>query len=210
MFAIITLAAHAADVADFKIPLPKPFYGATPTGYMSPALEFTKPVDPDPIKAPAGTENVALNKPVTSSSAVGFGELAFVTDGAKSHEEKFVVEVGPGKNWIQIDLEKPCTVFGLGLWHYYGIERVYLDQIIQISDDPEFKTGVTTVFNNDHDNSSEMGKGADKEYIETYRGRVVRVPEGATGRYVRLHCRGNAESDLTHYIEVEVYGVPAK
>jgi hypothetical protein len=34
--------------------------------------------------------------------------------------------------------------------------------------------------------------------------------KGATGRYVRLYSNGNTSDELNHYIEVEVFGQPAK
>ena len=92
-------------------------------------------------------------------------------------------------------------------WHYHSQARVYRDVIVQVSDDPAFKTGVTTVFNNDHDNSSKLGAGKDKEYIEVAEGRLF-DPKGAKARYVRLYSNGNTTNDLNHYVEVEVYGLP--
>ena len=79
--------------------------------------------------------------------------------------------------------------------------------IVQISNDAAFKTGVTTVFNNDHDNSSKTTAGKDKEYIEVAEGRLI-DPKGAKGRYVRLYSNGNTTNDLSHYVEVEVFGSP--
>ena len=32
----------------------------------------------------------------------------------------------------------------------------------------------------------------------------------ARGRYVRLYSKGNTSNDMNHYVEVEVYGTPAK
>ena len=77
---------------------------------------------------------------------------------------------------------------------------------MQVSDDPKFKTGVTTVFNNDHDNTSKLGAGKEKEYIEVAEGKLI-DPKGAKGRYVRLSSNGNTTNDLNHYVEVEVYGL---
>ena len=77
--------------------------------------------------------------------------------------------------------------------------------IIQISDDPAFKTGVTTVFNNDYDDSAKMGKGSDRPYVETRFG-LLADAKGAKGRYVRLYSKGNTSNEMNHYIEVEVYG----
>ena len=70
-------------------------------------------------------------------------------------------------------------------------------------------TGVTTIFNNDHDNTSGLGIGKDKEYIETNEGRLM-DPRGVKARYVRLYSNGNTSNDMNHYVEVEVYGTPAK
>ena len=72
---------------------------------------------------------------------------------------------------------------------------------------PAFKAGVTTVFNNDHDNSSKLGLCKDKEYIEVAEGKLF-DPKGAKGRFVRFYSKGNTTNDLNHYVEVEVYGLP--
>ena len=80
---------------------------------------------------------------------------------------------------------------------------------MQVSDDKDFISGVTTVFNNDHDNSAGLGAGRDKEYIETFDGKLF-DPKGVKARYVRLYSSGNTSNDMNHYVEVEVYGLPAK
>ncbi|MFZ9920920.1 MAG: hypothetical protein ACO3FQ_07160, partial [Terrimicrobiaceae bacterium] len=85
----------------------------------------------------------------------------------------------------------------------------YHDVVVQISNDPAFASGVTTVFNNDFDNSASLGAGTDAPYIETQYGLLIPV-SSVKGRYVRLYSQGNTSSDMNHYIEVEVFGVPAK
>jgi hypothetical protein len=80
--------------------------------------------------------------------------------------------------------------------------------IVQVSEDPDFITGVQTIFNNDHDNSAGLGIGKDKEYIETNEGRLI-DPRGVKARYVRLVSRGNTSNEMNHYVEVEIYGTPA-
>ena len=77
--------------------------------------------------------------------------------------------------------------------------------MVQVAEDPDFITGVTTLFNNDDDNSSGLGAGKDKEYLENYEGKLL-DGKGAKGRYVRLYSNGSTSSDANHYIEVEVYG----
>ena len=78
---------------------------------------------------------------------------------------------------------------------YHSQARVYRDVLVQVSNDATFKTGVTTVYNNDHDNSSKLTAGKDKEYIEVAEGRLF-DPKGATGRSVRLYSNGNTTNDL--------------
>ena len=81
---------------------------------------------------------------------------------------------------------------------------IYRDVIVQMSNDPEFITDVTAVFNNDHDNSSCMGQGTDKEYIESEKGRPIPVP-GIRARYVRVYSNGSPDGENC-YSEIEVYG----
>ncbi len=65
----------------------------------------------------------------------------------------------------KVDLEEEANIFGIVVWHFHKNARAYIDVIAQISNDPEFKTGVVTVFNNDHDNSSKLGVGKDLAWI---------------------------------------------
>jgi hypothetical protein len=106
---------------------------------------------------------------------------------------------------VQIDLGKMSQLAALVLWHFHQEGRVYRDVVVQVAEDPDFIMGVVTLFNNDDDNSSGLGAGKDKEYLETYEGKLL-DGKGAKGRYVRLYSNGNTSSDANHYIEVEVYG----
>ncbi len=110
---------------------------------------------------------------------------------------------------MQIDLGESHQLFGIVLWHFHKNVRAYLDVIVQISDDPRFQSGVTTVYNNDHDDSAGLGlgRGADKAWIGTNHGRIFDVA-GRKARYVRLYSRGNTANEMNHYIEVEVFGKP--
>ena len=72
-----------------------------------------------------------------------------------------------------------------------------------------FTSDVRTLFNNDIDNGSGRGVGTDKLYVETYEGKLIDA-KGAKARYVRLYSRGNNRNDYNHYLEVEVYGRPAR
>ena len=195
---------------ELKLKLPKPMFIGTPTNLRSANLEPITGKARPPFYVPKGTALVSLKKKVTSSDAEPvIGELDMITDGEKSGGDGYFVELGPGPQWVQIDLGAPQALYAIVAWHYHSQARVYRDVVVQVSNDATFKTGVTTVYNNDHDNSSKLGAGKDKEYIEVAEGRLV-DPKGGTGRYVRLYSNGNTTNDLTHYVEVEVYGKPAK
>ena len=81
------------------------------------------------------------------------------------------------------------------------------DIVIQISDDPEFRTSIT-VYNTDHDNSSGLGNGKDAAYYTSNNGRPVAFLP-VTGRYVRLWSNGADVLENNCYIEVSIYGEPA-
>ncbi len=210
MLAPLASAQAPAGKEELKLKLPKPMFIGTPTNIKSPNLEPVTGKPRGPFYVPKGTKLLSLKKPVTSSdSAPVIGELDMVTDGEKEGGDGYFVELGPGKQWVQIDLGASYALHAILAWHYHTQARVYRDVIVQVSDDKTFAKGVTTVFNNDHDNSSKLGAGKDKEYIEVAEGRLF-DPKGARGRYVRLYSNGNTTNDLNHYVEVEVYGTPVK
>ena len=155
---------------------------------------------------PEGTTLLSKGKKVTSSDdAPIIGELTLVTDGDKEAGEGYFVELLDGTQWVQIDLENSAALSAIRVWHFHSQKRAYNDVIIQVSDDAEFKTGVTTVYNNDYDDSSKLGKGTDNPYVESRFG-LLADAKGAKGRYVRLYSKGNTSNEMNHYIEVEVFG----
>ena len=206
-FALAPLAARqAADKEELKLKLPKPMFIGTPTNLKSPNLEPVTGKSRGAFFVPKGTKLVSLKKVVTSSDMQPvIGELDMVTDGEKEGGDGYFIELGPGKQWAQVDLGASYPIHAILAWHYHSQARVYRDVVVQISDDKDFVKGVTTVFNNDHDNSSGLGVGKDKEYIEVAEGKLVDA-RGVKGRYVRLYSNGNTTNDLNHYVEVEVFG----
>ncbi len=157
---------------------------------------------------PEGTILLSKGKKVTSSDDNPIiGTLDVITDGDKQAGDGYYVELMDGLQWVQIDLEKSAPIYAVWTWHYHSQKRAYHDVIIQISDDPAFKTGVTTIYNNDYDNSSKLGKGTDNPYVESRFG-MIADGKGTKGRYVRLYSKGNTSNEMNHYIEVEVYGKP--
>jgi hypothetical protein len=208
VLALAPLAAQApAGKEELKLKLPKPMFIGTPTNIKSANLETVTGKGRPPFYVPTGTVLLSGKKKVTASDDMPvIGELDMITDGEKAGGDGFFVELGPGTQWVQIDLGASHPIYAILTWHYHSQARVYRDVLVQVSDDPNFKTGVTTVYNNDHDNTSKLGAGKDKEYIEVAEGRLF-DPKGAKGRYVRLYSNGNTTNDLTHYVEVEVYGL---
>ncbi|HVT73793.1 MAG TPA: discoidin domain-containing protein [Lacunisphaera sp.] len=201
-------ALCAEDLVPIPLELPKPLFVGTPVPISVPNLEKPSGVKRPPFLAPAGTVNLARGKPVTASDSYPvIGDISFVTDGDKGGSDGTYVEFGPDLQWVQIDLGSPARLYAIVFWHFHAQARVYHDVIVQVSDDPAFKTGVTTLFNNDYDNSAKMGVGKDPSYIETAEGRLVDA-KGVSARYVRLYSNGNTTNELNHYVEVEVYGKP--
>ncbi len=195
---------------ELKLQLPKPMFIGTPRNIKSPNLEVITGKPRGPFFVPKGTALISLKKSVTSSDMQPvIGELAFVTDGEKSGEDGYFVELGPGKQWVQIDLKAEFNLNAILVWHYHSQARVYRDVVVQVAEDKDFIKGVATIFSNDHDNTSGLGIGKDKEYIETNEGRLI-DPRGIKARYIRLYSGGNTSNDMNHYVEVEVYGTPTK
>lgn len=199
-------------LVELAIQVPKPLFQGTPKNIKpSPTLEKFSEKPRPPFYVPEGTVNLALNKKVASSDPSPIiGELAMVTDGDKEGADGEYVELAPGKQWVQIDLEKASDIYALAVWHYHAEGRVYHGVVVQLSNDPEFKQGVTTVFNNDFDNAHGLGAGKQLEYIDDNRGRLIDARnakgEPVKARYVRLYSNGNTSNDMNHYVEVEVFG----
>jgi hypothetical protein len=209
-FAALAPFALAQDKVPLQLELPKPLFVGTPRPIKLANLEqFSAGKRPD-FMVPAGTVLLSAGKPVTSSDEFPIiGELDFVTDGDKSGMDGSFVEFGPGVQWVQIDLGASSPLAAIVVWHFHSQARVYHDFVVQVSDDPAFKTGVTTLYNADDDNSAGLGAGKDLNYIESNQGRIVDA-KGTPARYVRLYSNGNTSNELNHYCEVEVFGTPAK
>lgn len=204
------LPAAAEDTEELKFELPEPFFGGTPLDYWGENLEPPTFKDRDPFMAPKGTKVISVGKPVTSSFKEPLhGELKQITDGDKDYARSSLVELGEGVQWVQIDLEREYKIYAILVWHFHEGKRVYFDMVGKVSNDPEFKKGVTVVYNNDHDNSAGLGVGEDKEYIEDEKGRLIDA-KGVQGRYVRFYGNQNTANDLNHYVEIEIWGMPAE
>jgi hypothetical protein len=199
--------AQAPNTEILKFKLPGAVFSGTPKDVRPENLEPARDGKMrDPIYVPAGTRLLSKDCKVTCSEATPvYGELSNITDGDKEYDTTTLLELGPNVQWVQVDLGKEKQIFAACVWHFHGEPRIYRDVICQISNDPDFIDDVQTAFNNDHDNSSKLGKGTDKEYFETNEGRPFSV-NGLKGRYVRFYSRGNTSNEMNHYTEIEIYG----
>lgn len=207
---IFQMHSYGQEMAPLNVELPQPMFIGTPQDFNVPNLEKPLGKPRPPFMAPAGTTNVALYKYVESSDNNPIiGEMELITDGDKEAVDGSFVELAPGKQFVMIDLEEKYTLYAIFVWHYHLEARVYKDVIVQVSDDPDFIVEVTTLFNNDHDNSYGLGVGEDLHYVETHEGKLIDA-RGVEARFVRLYSNGNSYDQVNHYIEVAVYGKPVR
>ena len=209
-FSMPLFADDAPAKEALALQLPSPTLKGTPEDlpkgpHIEPLSDKPRPA----FMAPKGVKNVALGKPVTSSVAPFSGELSQITDGKKEAFDSDAVEFKKGTQWVQVDLGDVYSIYAIAMWHDHRYIQVIHDVIVQVSDDPEFKTNVQTLFNNDLDNSSGLGVGADREYFETNHGKIADA-KGVKARYVRGYTKGGTGTALNCWQEIEVYALKAK
>ena len=187
--------------------LPAPAFKGTPKD-----LQLGTNVEPFPEKprapmlVPSGLKNLALYSDLTSSDRnVTADSLAKIVDGDKAASDQSIIFLRKGTQWVQMDLGSPQALFAVVIWHAHNMAKVYHDVIVQVADDADFIENVRTVFNNDADNTSGMGVGKDREYVESYEGKLINA-KGIKARYIRFYSKGSTESALNEYTEIEVYG----
>lgn len=203
--AAVATAPAAGGSMPLTTEIPPELIEGTPQPIKVPNLEQAPTTAPT-LAVPAGTKLLSAGKEVTASDDFPIiGELTYITDGDKDAGEGYFVEIMDGPQWVQIDLGAPAELAAIWIWHYHSQKRAYHDVIVQVSNDPEFASGMATLFNNDFDNSAQLGKGNDKPYVESRFGKLVDA-KGTKAQYVRLYSNGNTSNDMNHYIEVEIYG----
>lgn len=170
---------------------------------------------------PPGTRNLALGRPVTSSTVDEpiIGELFQITDGVKRCEDSDYVELDPGLQWVQIDLGARARVHAVAVWHYYRDPVIYDDVIVRVAGEAGFERGAVTLFNNDHDDSAGLGRGTDTAYLARWWGEIVDARglrrarpgredgRGTPARYVRVYTGEGTTGECARFVEVAVYGV---
>jgi hypothetical protein len=207
--------APAADASTDKVPLaiklPAPAFKGTPKDLqLGPNVEPLSDKPRPPMMVPPGLKNLAPGAKISCSDKnVPADTLAKLTDGDKDASDQSIIFLRKGTQWVQLDFGSPQEIFAIVIWHAHNMAKVYHDVIVQVADDPDFIENVRTVFNNDADNTSGLGVGTDREYFETYEGKLIDA-KGIKARYIRFYSKGSTESALNEYTEVEVYGRPAK
>lgn len=194
-------------LAPIPLTLPKPQFVGTPENIAG-VKNLEKPLGAPrpPFLAPEGTTLISRGKPVTGSESEPIlGSYEMITDGDKEANDGSLVELGPFTQWVQVDLEQEYEIYAIVFWQYHKTERVYYDIVVQVSNDPDFVTGVVTLFNNDDDNSSGLGVGTDKNFVGTSEGKLIDA-KGTRARSVRISSNGNNQNDMNHFIEIEVFG----
>jgi hypothetical protein len=212
---LLSPAMRAADTDGGKVPLilklPAPAFKGTPKDIpLGPNVEPLSDKPRPPMMVPAGLKNLAPGSKITCSDKnVPADSLAKLTDGDKEASDQSIIFLRKGTQWVQLDLGSPQQIFAVVIWHAHNMSKVYHDVIVQVADDPDFIQNVRTIFNNDNDNTSGLGVGTNREYFETYEGKLIDA-KGVTARYIRFYSKGSTESALNEYTELEVYGRPAK
>ena len=195
-------------LAPLELRLPLPVFTGTPPEFKT--TEHMEKFSDEPRPAllvPAGVTNVARGKKVTSSDPrPSSGTPDLVTDGDKEANEDCYLQLHRKTQFVQIDLGSSCDIHAIAIWHAHNTPHVYHDVVVQLADDRDFTAGVRTVFNNDYDNSSGLGAGADKEYWETSEGKLIPV-KGLRARYLRAYSNGSTFDALNRCTEIEVYAL---
>ncbi|HZG75124.1 MAG TPA: fibronectin type III domain-containing protein [Paenibacillus sp.] len=162
--------------------------------------------------------NVALNKTVTVSTTDLFGGApSVITDGISTNSSAYAgIRTTSGPQYYQVDLGAAYSLNQLRLvndWGASGIARTNKDVIVQLSNSATFASGVTTVYNNDADNSVGLGTGTDPEYQESAAGLTIPLATPVNARYARVWGSGHVRVDNTSHnvmtpIEFEAYADP--
>ena len=207
----LSAADAAGDLVPLALKLPAPAFKGTPKDLqLGPNVEPLSDKPRPPMMVPAGLKNLAPGAKITCSDKNATADtLAKITDGDKDASDQSIIFLRKSTQWVQLDLGTPQEIFAIVMWHAHNMAKVYHDVVVQVADDADFIENVRTIFNNDADNTSGLGVGTDREFFETYEGKLIDA-KGVKARYLRFYSKGSTESALNEYTELEVYGRPAK
>lgn len=148
--------------------------------------------------------NYAKNKVITSNGTLS--NPRYATDGVSNNQQQ-LTSIGTGLKYMTIDLGKQISLGQIKIVRNISGPRTYKDLIVQSSKTADFSSGVTTVFNNDKDNSAGLGIGLDAEYVEVAEGRTISCTTSDV-RYIRVYSNGSNVDADNQFAEVEALGYP--
>lgn len=201
----------AEELVPLKPKLPAPAFEGTPKDVPAGAnIEPASTKPPEPLMIPKDAENIAPKAKLSSSDPNATADkLTKITDGVKEAGDDYTLTLRKGPQYVQFDFGGEQEIFAIALWHAHDSPKVYHGVVVQAADDADFTKNVRTLFNNDRDNVVGRGEGKDREYFESYMGKIIDAKD-AKARYLRLYSKGSTDSSLNEYTEVEVYGRPVK
>jgi len=108
------LVYRILGLMQLKVEYPRPMFVSTPVNIRVKNLRKPLRSMRPPMLVPAGTVNVALNKPVSASDKSPIiGNVEMITDGDKEAADGSYVELGPYLQYVTIDLEKRHQIFAV-------------------------------------------------------------------------------------------------
>ena len=112
--------------------------------------------------------------------------------------------------YYQVDFGDVYDITSIGLWRYWADNRYYYDTVVVLSKNGTFAEGDRfVVYNADDINRFGFGCGADKDYLETARGKALYVEHEAKtlptfdARYLRVYAAGNSANGDNHLVELQ-------
>jgi hypothetical protein len=143
--------------------------------------------------------------PTFSSVNVSDPPPSKLTNGNTASTDYVTVGSSGELVYAQIDLGTLKDVSQIKMWHFHSDGRTYKDVVVQLSKTADFSSYVTTVFNNDKDNSSGQGYGSDDEYAESANGKTLTFAP-VTARYARFWLKGNSVNANNNFVELQIFG----
>lgn len=140
--------------------------------------------------------------------------MSMAVDGIKNDTDNNYGEFGsdgkPGKSaYMQVDLGRECEITDIHMWRYWKDSRKYNNTLVVTSVDDMFSIDDeddVVVFNADEANECGYGKGEEKDYAESAKGKNFDVTPGTRARYVRVYMNGSDQGNTNHVVELEVMG----
>ena len=204
-------AVAAEELVPLELKLPAEAFKGTPKDL--PEGMVVEPLSDKPrpaLMVPPGCVNLVEGLiPSCTDSNASQAKLVKITDGNKGAYEEHIALLRKGVQSVTFDLKNPAEIYAIVIWHAHDASKVYRSVVVQIADDAGFTKNVRTLFNNDTENLAGQGAGTDRQYFESYEGKLI-AAKGAKAQFVRMFSRGSTESALNEYTEVEVWGKPVK